>query len=103
MAVLGLCTGSTPLDVYSELIRLHEAGFSFENVITFNLDEYYPMSRQSNQSYHRYMRENLFDHIDIPDDQVFIPLGDLAPEEIDEHCSCTRSEFKPWAGSEFSS
>ena len=87
MAVLGLCTGSTPLDVYSELIRLHEAGFSFENVITFNLDEYYPMSRQSNQSYHRYMRENLFDHIDIPDDQVFIPLGDLAPEEIDEHCS----------------
>src|SRR6476620_4237435 len=64
--VLGLATGSTPTNVYAELIRLHkEEGLSFKNVITFNLDEYYPMQPGELQSYVRFMKENLFDHIDI--------------------------------------
>ena len=97
-AVLGLCTGSTPIDVYGELIAFHRGGVSFENVVTFNLDEYYPMSRQSTQSYHRYMRENLFDHVDIPDDQIFVPLGDLPPEEIEEHCGWYEERIRAVGG-----
>ena len=66
-AVLGLATGSTPTRVYDELIRLHkDEGLSFKNVVTFNLDEYYPMKPDELQSYVRFMREHLFDHIDIP-------------------------------------
>src|SRR5215211_3416275 len=71
--VLGLATGSTPTSVYDELIRLHrEEGLSFKNVVTFNLDEYYPIDPSSIQSYHRFMREHLFDHIDIPPGNVNI-------------------------------
>lgn len=98
LAVLGLCTGSTPIDVYGELIAFHRGGVSFENIVTFNLDEYYPMSRQSAQSYHRYMREYLFDHVDIPDDQIFVPLGDLAPEEIEEHCDWYEERIRAVGG-----
>jgi glucosamine-6-phosphate deaminase len=87
-AVLGLATGSTPVGVYSELIRLHrEQGLSFVNVITFNLDEYFPMHPDSIHSYHRYMREYLFDHIDIREANVHILRGDLSKEECAEHCA----------------
>jgi glucosamine-6-phosphate deaminase len=65
--VLGLATGSSPKKVYQELIRLHkEEGLSFKNVYTFNLDEYYPMEPDSVQSYTRFMKEQLFNHVDIP-------------------------------------
>src|ERR671930_200082 len=65
-AVLGLATGSTPLGVYEELIRRHQAGdVDFARVITFNLDEYYPMAPDSPHSYHRYMWENFFDNVTI--------------------------------------
>src|SRR5919107_411915 len=65
-AVLGLPTGSSPVGVYRELIRMHrEEGLDFSNVVTFNLDEYYPMAPESIHSYHRYMRENLFNHINV--------------------------------------
>ena len=65
-AVLGLATGSTPIGVYRELIRMHrEEGLSFADVVTFNLDEYYPMDPESIHSYHRFMRENLFSQLDI--------------------------------------
>ncbi|WP_372638779.1 glucosamine-6-phosphate deaminase, partial [Fodinibius sp.] len=85
--VLGLATGSTPTQVYSELIRLHkEEGLSFKNVITFNLDEYYPMEPHSLQSYVRFMNEHLFDHIDIPEEQVHIPDGTLPEETITDYC-----------------
>lgn len=85
--VLGLATGSTPTQVYSEFVRLHnEEGLSFKNVITFNLDEYYPMEPESLQSYVRFMNEHLFDHIDIPDEQVHIPDGTTAEKEIAEYC-----------------
>src|SRR5258706_246189 len=63
-AVLGLATGSTPIGAYRELIRMHrEEGLSFRNVVTFNLDEYWPMRAESPHSYHRFMWENLFAHV----------------------------------------
>jgi glucosamine-6-phosphate deaminase len=82
-AVLGLATGSTPIGVYRELIRLHrEEGLSFRNVVSFNLDEYYPMPPASLHSYHRFMWENLFSQLDIPADQVHIPRGDVPRESV---------------------
>lgn len=85
--VLGLATGSTPIKVYEELVRMHkEDGLSFKSVITFNLDEYYPMNPESLQSYVRFMKEHLFDHIDIPDEQVNIPDGTLEESEIPKYC-----------------
>lgn len=87
-AVLGLATGSTPVGIYRELIRAHrEDGLSFENVVTFNLDEYFPMRPDSIHSYHRYMREHLFDHVDIPEENIHLPRGDLSAEAIWEHCA----------------
>ena len=85
--VLGLATGSTPVGVYRELIRLHrDEGLDFSNVVTFNLDEYYPMQPGSIHSYHRYMRENLFEHVNICPDRCHIPRGDLAGKEVEAHC-----------------
>jgi glucosamine-6-phosphate deaminase len=86
-AVLGLATGSTPIGVYRELIRMHrENGLSFANVVTFNLDEYYPMAKDSIHAYHRYMWENLFEHIDIRPENVHIPPGDVPRERVAEEC-----------------
>jgi glucosamine-6-phosphate deaminase len=85
--VLGLATGSTPLTVYQELVRLHRCeGLSFRNVVTFNLDEYYPMQRPELQSYWRFMHENLFDLIDIPADHVHLPDGRVPEAQVAEHC-----------------
>ncbi|NGP88362.1 glucosamine-6-phosphate deaminase [Fodinibius halophilus] len=85
--VLGLATGSTPTDVYAELIRMHEEeGLSFQNVITFNLDEYYPMQPKSLQSYVRFMEEQLFNHVDIPEDQVHIPDGTIEEDNVEQYC-----------------
>ncbi|OKL40584.1 glucosamine-6-phosphate deaminase [Pontibacter flavimaris] len=86
-AVLGLATGATPVGVYAELVRMHrEEGLSFRNVITFNLDEYYPMQPDAAQSYVTFMNENLFNHIDIQKENVHIPDGTLPKEEIHEYC-----------------
>ena len=85
--VLGLPTGSTPVSVYAELVRLHrDEGLSFKNVITFNLDEYYPMSRQALQSYWRFMHEHLFNHIDLPTQNIHIPDGSLPIEKVAAFC-----------------
>jgi glucosamine-6-phosphate deaminase len=85
--VLGLATGSTPLSVYSELIRIHkEEGISFSNVIVFNLDEYFPMQSDDNRSYHHFMQVHLFDHLDIPSDQIHIPNGSILSSEADKYC-----------------
>ncbi len=85
--VLGLATGSTPTGVYRELVRLHrEDGLSFANVITFNLDEYWPMQPDGLQSYVRFMKEHLFDHIDIDPKNVHIPNGTLAAAELPAFC-----------------
>nr|WP_294791676.1 glucosamine-6-phosphate deaminase [uncultured Mucilaginibacter sp.] len=86
-AVLGLATGVTPVAVYAELVRLHEEeGLSFKNVITFNLDEYYPMQPEAAQSYVRFMNEQLFDYIDIDRDNIHIPDGTLTQDEIVNFC-----------------
>jgi glucosamine-6-phosphate deaminase len=86
-AVLGLATGSTPIGVYRELIRMHrEEGLSFRHVATFNLDEYYPMSRESIHSYYRFMWENLFSQIDIRPENVHIPDGTIPRDRVDEYC-----------------
>jgi glucosamine-6-phosphate deaminase len=85
--VLGLATGSTPTGVYEELIRLHrEEGLSFQNVITFNLDEYYPMRPEELQSYKRFMCEHLFDHIDIKPENAHVPDGTIAEHEVIDYC-----------------
>jgi glucosamine-6-phosphate deaminase len=87
MTVLGLATGSTPIGVYRELIRLHrEDDLDLSRVVTFNLDEYWPMSPQSIHSYQRWMRENFFDHVNIPEAQIHIPRGDLARDEVETFC-----------------
>ncbi|MGB2702407.1 MAG: glucosamine-6-phosphate deaminase, partial [Chitinophagaceae bacterium] len=85
--VLGLATGSSPKSLYAELVRLHrEEKLSFKNVITFNLDEYYPIDNDALQSYNRFMRVNLFDHIDINPKNIHIPNGEIKKEDIKEHC-----------------
>ncbi|HVW36443.1 MAG TPA: 6-phosphogluconolactonase, partial [Pirellulales bacterium] len=82
-AVLGLPTGSTPLGVYRELIRLHrEEGLDFSGVVTFNLDEYFGLQPDQLQSYHRWMFEHFFDHVNIPRNQIHIPDGTVAPEDL---------------------
>lgn len=87
MCVLGLATGSTPTSVYEELVRLHrEEGLSFRNVVTFNLDEYFPMQPEALQSYVRFMREHLFDHVDILPENVHIPNGVQPQENVAEYC-----------------
>src|SRR5207247_9895424 len=87
-AVLGLATGSTPLGVYEELIRRHQAGdVDFSRVITFNLDEYYPMPPDSPHSYHRYMWENFFEHVNIAKENVHIPEGVTPRERVTEACA----------------
>jgi glucosamine-6-phosphate deaminase len=86
-AVLGLATGSTPIGIYRELIRLHRSeGLDFSQVVTFNLDEYFPMAPDNLHSYHRFMRENLFEHVNIDPRNVHIPRGDLPRARIETHC-----------------
>ena len=85
--VLGLATGSTPIGVYRELIRMHRAeGLSFAHVVTFNLDEYYPMDPGSLHSYHRFMWENLFSHLDIEPANVHLPRGDVPRDQVEAEC-----------------
>jgi len=85
--VLGLPTGSTPIGVYRELVRLHrEEGLDFSNVVTFNLDEYFPMDPESIHSYHKWMRANFFDHVNIPEENIHIPRGDIPAEDVEQFC-----------------
>ncbi|WP_295798885.1 glucosamine-6-phosphate deaminase, partial [Mucilaginibacter sp.] len=85
--VLGLATGVTPINVYAELVRLHQQeGLTFKNVITFNLDEYYPMQPNAAQSYVTFMNENLFNHVDIDKKNVHIPDGTLDLDAVAGFC-----------------
>lgn len=97
--VLGLPTGSTPMEIYDELVRLHqEQGVSFRNVITFNVDEYYPMPPGKLQSYVRFMREHLLDQLDIPKENIHLPDGTLPLEEIPEFCRRYEEEIRAAGG-----
>ncbi|HEX8428492.1 glucosamine-6-phosphate deaminase [Hymenobacter sp.] len=98
-AVLGLATGSSPTRVYEELVRLHrEEGLSFQNVVSFNLDEYYPMPPDSLQSYVRFMREYLFDHIDIKPENVHIPDGTVPIEQVADYCRRYEQQIRDAGG-----
>ncbi len=97
--VLGLATGSSPLKVYSELVRMHKnEGLSFKNVHTFNLDEYYPIKSDRIESYHHFMDEYLFKHIDIPRENIHIPSGNIALEDIKEHCKNYEEKIESLGG-----
>jgi glucosamine-6-phosphate deaminase len=85
--IIGLATGSTPKTLYAELVRLHQnEGLSFKNVITFNLDQYYPMEANALQSYHYFMRKNLFEHTDINPANYFFLDGMIPKTEVKQHC-----------------
>ncbi len=100
--VLGLATGSSPMTVYAELIRLHkEEGLSFKNVVSFNLDEYYPMEADAIQSYWRFMREHLFDHVDIPKENYFIPVGTIPQSQIADFCKSYEAKIDSLGGLDF--
>ena len=87
-AVIGLATGSTPKSLYAELVRMHrEEGLSFKNVITFNLDQYYPMEADAINSYHYFMRKNLFEKTDIDPKNYFLPNGMIPKDQIKKHCA----------------
>jgi len=101
-AVLGLATGSTPIGVYRELIRMHrEEGLDFSRTLTFNLDEYYPMDPESHNSYVRYMWENLFNYLDIPPENVHIPDGTVLRDELESYCREYDQAIKAAGGMDF--
>lgn len=86
--VLGLATGHTPILVYKELARMHrEEGLSLATVITFNLDEYWPIDPSALQSYYAWMHSNFFDHVDIPEANIHIPPGDVAEDQLASVCA----------------
>jgi len=100
--VLGLATGSTPIGVYRELIRLHrDEGLSFHNVVSFNLDEYWPMSKTSIHSYARFMWENLFSHVDMLSENVHIPDGTWTREGMQDACAAYEAAIVAEGGIDF--
>ena len=102
-AVLGLATGSTPLGVYDDLLRLHRhEGLDFGRVRVFNLDEYYPIAPDAAQSYHRFMRERLFEHINIAPENCFIPDGESRSNaEIEQDCAAYEDRIAQAGGLDF--
>src|ERR1700686_3009459 len=98
-AVLGLATGSTPIGIYRELIKMHrEEGLDFSDVVTFNLDEYYPMKPESIHSYHRFMRENLFNHINVRPENIHIPRGDVPRDDVEVECEAYEAAINKAGG-----
>ncbi|MEP2238109.1 MAG: glucosamine-6-phosphate deaminase [Maribacter sp.] len=100
--VLGLATGSSPIRVYEELVRMHkEEGLSFKNVVTFNLDEYLPMEPNNIQSYFYFMHEHLFNHVDIPEENIHIPDGTVSSKETIAYCLSYDRKIKEYGGLDF--
>ncbi len=102
LCILGLATGSSPIKVYEELVRMHrEEGLSFSNVVTFNLDEYYPMEINSVHSYYYFMHQHLFNHIDINPENINIPSGTVTQEELHQYCIDYDLKIKDYGGLDF--
>ena len=102
LCILGLATGSSPIKVYEELVRMYkEEGLSFENVVTFNLDEYYPMEKNSFHSYHYFMHQHLFDHINIQPENINIPSGTISQKELHQYCVDYDLKIKEYGGLDF--
>jgi glucosamine-6-phosphate deaminase len=100
--VLGLATGSSPIKVYEELVRMHkEEGLSFSNVVSFNLDEYYPMDKSNIQSYYYFMHEHLFNHVDILPENINIPDGSVSAEDLYQYCIDYEMKIKSLGGLDF--
>jgi glucosamine-6-phosphate deaminase len=100
--VLGLATGSTPLGIYRELIRRHrEGGVDFSEVVTFNLDEYYPMAPDSLHGYRRYMWANLFEHVNVRPEHVHIPDGSTPRAQLAAHCAAYEQAIRDAGGIDF--
>lgn len=100
--VLGLATGSSPIRVYEELVRMHkEEGLSFKNVVTFNLDEYLPMEPNNIQSYFYFMHEHLFNHVDIPEKNIHIPDGTVSNQDTTAYCLSYERKIKENGGLDF--
>ena len=100
--VLGLATGHTPLHVYRELARMHaEEHLDFSRVVTFNLDEYWPIDPSARQSYHAWMHENLFRHVNIPAEQIHIPSGTVPEAEIEAHCAAYEQAIRDAGGIDY--
>ena len=99
MCVLGLATGSSPISVYRELVRLHqEEGLSFSNVISFNLDEYFPLAKDDIQSYHYFMHTHLFNHVDIKPENIHIPNGEVEVDKVRKFCIEYEKKIKDAGG-----
>lgn len=97
--VLGLATGSTPKALYKELVRMHnEEGLSFKNVVSFNLDEYYPMKPDAKQSYHRFMADQLFSHVDIDPKNIHIPDGTIEKSKIRQYAEELEKKIDSFGG-----
>ncbi len=102
--VLGLATGDTPIPMYEELVRMHqEEGLDFSRVVTFNLDEYWPLEPDDSRSYHYYMREHLFRHLDLPGigihpENIHIPDGSLHPRDIEKFCDAYEAQIRAVGG-----
>ena len=95
--VLGLPTGSSPLGVYKELIRLYKDGkVSFKHVVTFNMDEYVGLPEEHPESYHSFMRKNFFDHVDVPNENINILNGNA--ENIEQECLTYENKIKQYGG-----
>ncbi|WP_405296869.1 glucosamine-6-phosphate deaminase [Algibacter sp. Ld11] len=100
--VLGLATGSSPIKVYEELVRMHkEDGLSFANVVSFNLDEYYPMDKNNIQSYYYFMHEHLFNHVDILPENVNVPNGTVSPDDLHQYCIDYENKITELGGLDF--
>ena len=97
--ILGLATGSTPKTLYAELVRMHkEEGLSFKNVVTFNLDEYYPIEKMALQSYNNFMHRVLFNHIDIYPENINILDGEIPKEDIKAYCAAYEKKIEDAGG-----
>ena len=100
--VLGLATGSSPIGVYKQLVSLHKKeGLSFKNVVTFNLDEYFPIEKNDLLSYNHFMNYHLFDHIDIPKENINIPKGNISSKNIYSYCNEYEKKINDLGGLDF--
>jgi glucosamine-6-phosphate deaminase len=98
-AVIGFTTRRTPLLLYAELVRMHqEENLSFANVVSFNLDEFYPIDREAPQSYHNYMHRHLFDHVDIHPENIHQLDGTISLDQIDSHCKAYEEKINACGG-----
>ena len=96
-SVLGLATGSTPLGMYDQLVKMYKNDeIDFKKTSTFNLDEYIGLDKDCSQSYYNFMRDNFFDHVNIPLDQTFIPDGQA--DDLQEECINYENKIKEYGG-----